>query len=225
MGRATQFNTIGRPDLSTYSTPTRLPPANHGFNISEISASSKIWRNSRKTCKTPESKDCPTTPVKKSARGPNPIGKDCREFRSGWLRLHGGKAQYDQLTTSLASANPGDPRRLATCPGRPKDMNRRASASRYSALLSFGPFRPRLRIAMIVSARRPCRSPIRQRVSKLLLKTMAWSQRCSRLFCLHIDFQNMGSSVQALRARYSVVFSLAISWYTTAGTSSQASRH
>ena len=101
--------------------------------------------------------------------------------------IRGEFSQKFCLLSSLASANPGDIRRLAACPGRPKDTNRQISASRCSALLSFGPFRPRLRIAMTVSSHRSCRSPIFQRVSKLLVKAMAWPRRCPRLFCLQTD--------------------------------------
>ena len=247
MGRASQFKVIGRPDLSTFPTPTRLPPANHGFTMSGTSASTKIWRNSRKTCKTPESKDCPTTPFKKSARRPSgpvldPIGKDCRDLNTnsrgsagaggcdcmgrGAISsgLGGNLARSFYLITSLASANPGDTRRLAACPGRPKDTNRQTSASRCSALLSIDPFRPRLRTAMTASSHRPCRSPIFQRASKLLVKAMAWPRRCPRLFCLQTDLGNMSSSVQALRARCFAAISLGMSRSTAAGASSQASR-
>ena len=85
MGRISEFKAIGRPDLLIFPTPIRLPPTIHGFNMSGTSESTKIWRNSRKICKPPESKDCPTTPFKKSTRrpsgpGPDPIGKDCRDL-------------------------------------------------------------------------------------------------------------------------------------------------
>ena len=73
-------------------------------------------------------------------------------------------------------------------------------------------------------AHRPCCSPIFQRVSKLLVKAMAWPRRCPRLFCLQTDLGNMSSSVQALRARCFAAFSLGMSRSTAAGASSQASR-
>ena len=80
--------------------------------------------------KTPESKDYPTTPFKKSARrpsgpGPDPIGKDCRDLNTnsrgnsgaggcacmgrGAISsgLGGNLARNFYLITSLASANPG----------------------------------------------------------------------------------------------------------------------
>ena len=85
MRRISRFNAIRRLDLSILPIPLRFPSVNQDYNISGISTTAKIWRNTHKICKISEIKDYQIIPFKKSARrssdpDSNPIGKDCRDL-------------------------------------------------------------------------------------------------------------------------------------------------